>query len=90
MHRADDRTDLHDISPFSHCRLYENRAGRCDDKSAASPKTLRTHLILSASHAAVVEFIVAVLPIKGKRKLTGYKRPFRRMTLISGSKTTSG
>jgi hypothetical protein len=44
---------LHDISPFSHCRLYDDRAGRGDDKSAASPNTLRTHLIVSASHAVV-------------------------------------
>jgi hypothetical protein len=59
MHGADDRTDLHDISPFSHCRLYGNRAGRCDDKKRCFAKTLQTHLIFSASDAAVVEFNVA-------------------------------
>jgi hypothetical protein len=51
-------------------------------KSAASPKTLRTHLVLSALHAAVVvEFIVAVLRVQGKRKLTAHDRPFQRMSL---------
>ena len=48
MHGSDDRTDLHDISPFSRSRLYEDRAGRGDDKKrrfaehvAHAPKFLR-------------------------------------------------
>jgi hypothetical protein len=48
-------------------------------KSAASLKTLQTHLIFSASDAAVVEFIVAVLRLQGKRKLTAHDRPFQPM-----------
>jgi hypothetical protein len=42
------------IFPRSPIAGYVNVfAGRGDDKSAASPNTLRTHLIVSASHAVV-------------------------------------
>ncbi|HEV3426032.1 MAG TPA: hypothetical protein VG105_20030 [Paraburkholderia sp.] len=55
-------------------------------KSAASPQTLRTHLIRSASDAAVVPFIVAVLRVRGKRKLTAHGPSFQRIPLANTGK----
>src|SRR5258708_36646963 len=45
MHGSDDRTDLHDVSPFSLCRLVWS-AGQYGEKSPATPQTLRAHLNL--------------------------------------------